>query len=139
MFPKKDPLDSCTNTAQSIASTCALNMILFITALQAPVVVILGASFQTAGNQHTLTCAATVSTYLSVTPTIEWSLPEGVKNSSITVGGQSTSGAITAKTLTFNPLRTSHGGVYQCTATINISGIELQSRTLSRTFRVQGT
>ena len=110
----------------------------FTTALQSPVVAILGAAFQTAGNQHTLTCTATVNTYLSVTPTIEWSLPESVGNSFITVGGQSTSGAITTKTLTFNPLHTSHGGVYQCTATVNISGFDLQSQTLSRTFRVQG-
>ena len=102
-------------------------------------VAILGASVQTAGNQHTLTCTATVNTYLIVTPTIEWRLPESVGNSSITTGGQSTSGAVSTKTLMFNPLRTSHGGVYQCTATVNISGFDLQSRTLSRTFRVQGS
>lgn len=108
-------------------------------ALQSPVVAILGASVQTAGNQHSLTCTATVNAYLIAAPTIEWRLPENVRNLSVTVGGQSTSGAISTKTLMFDPLHTSHGGIYQCSAQINISGFDLQSRTLSRTFRVQGT
>lgn len=108
-------------------------------ALQSPIVAVLGALIQTAGNQHTLTCSATVNAYLIVTPTIEWNLPGDPGDSFITIGEQSTSGAVSTKTLLFAPLRTSHGGVYQCTATINITGFDLQSRTLSRTFRVQGS
>ena len=40
-------------------------------------------------------------------------------------------------TLNFNPLRTSHGGVYVCEATVNISGILTQSQTASDTVHVQ--
>ena len=39
--------------------------------------------------------------------------------------------------LNFNPLRTSHGGVYVCEATVNITGIPPQSQTASDTVRVQ--
>ena len=99
---------------------------------------ILGASIQTAGNQHTLICTTTVSIYLIATPTIEWQPPESVSSSSIAIGEQSTSGAVSTKILMFDPLRTSHGGVYVCTAMVNITGFDVQRQTLSRTFRVQG-
>ena len=40
-------------------------------------------------------------------------------------------------TLNFNPLRTSHGGVYVCEATVNISGVLTESQTANDTVRVQ--
>ena len=59
-----------------------------------------------AGQSLTLTCSATVQEDIDVSPTLTWTR-DGVEQSSGSV-------------LTFDPLFTSHGGVYTCTARLNI-------------------
>ena len=88
-----------------------------------------------AGEQLMLTCTATVEEYLQATPTLTWRLP-GNTDDTLT-GLQSTLGTISTIVVSFNPLRTSHGGVYVCEATVNISGIAPQSKTANVTVHVQ--
>ena len=59
-----------------------------------------------AGQRLTLTCSATVKVSIDGSPTLTWTR-DGVEQSSGSV-------------LTFDPLRTSHGGVYTCTARLHI-------------------
>ena len=58
-----------------------------------------------AGESLTLTCSATVQEGISSSPTLMW-----------TSGSQQSTGS----SLTLNPLLTSHGGVYTCTARLTI-------------------
>ena len=60
----------------------------------------------TAGQFLTLLCSATVQEGIDVSPTLTWTR-DGVQQSSGSV-------------LYFEPLLTSHGGVYTCTARLNI-------------------
>ena len=59
-----------------------------------------------AGLPLTLTCSATVQECIDVSPTLTWTR-DGVEQSS-------------GLDLTFDRLLTSHGGVYTCTARLNI-------------------
>ena len=88
-----------------------------------------------AGSQATLTCLATVDEYLQTVPILTWLFVSSYTD--VTVGMQSTSGATSSLDLSFNPLRTSHGGVYMCQAIVNILGISTQSQTASETVTVQ--
>ena len=82
-----------------------------------------------------LICTATVQEYLQGVPTLTWRLPGNSGDTSI--GTQSTVGNTSNIELSFSPLRTSHGGVYVCEATINITGIPSRSQTASGTVLVQ--
>ena len=89
----------------------------------------------TAGDRYTLNCTATVEEYLIATPTLTWRLPGNTDDTSI--GEQLTVETTSAVMLTFNPLHTSHGGVYECTAAVNISGIDPRTETVNEIIRVQ--
>ena len=88
-----------------------------------------------AGDQHTITCTASVDEYLITTPILEWRLP--VNAAGISIGTQSTIGGISTTMLTFNGIRTSQGGVYGCRATVNIAGFQPLSQTDNQTIQVQ--
>ena len=90
-----------------------------------------------AGSQATLTCLATVDEYLQTVPTLTWQFPADSSHIDLSLGMQSTSGATSSLDLSFNPLHTSHGGVYVCQATVNISRISTRSQTASETVTVQ--
>ena len=77
-----------------------------------------------AGQPLTLTCSATVQEGIDVSPTLTWT-KDGVEQSSGSV-------------LTFDRLLTSHGGVYTCTARLNIpeAGVDVY-RTNTTTIVVQ--
>ena len=104
-------------------------------ALQAPIVTISAVPIPIASNQHTITCIATVEEYLIAIPTLEWRLPENAAGAS--TGIQSTAGTISTTTLTFSNIRTSQGGIYECRATINITGFNPLSQTANQTIQVQ--
>ena len=89
----------------------------------------------TAGGSYTLSCSVTYEEFLQITPTLKWTLPGTTDDT--TIGDQSNTENMSSISLNFNPLRTSHGGVYVCEATVNISGITLQSQTANETVRVQ--
>ena len=73
----------------------------------------------TAGFEHTLICRVTSAENLVSSPDVVWmnGLDSG---DAITVGQAVTEGSVTTRNLTFNPLRTSHGGMYTCMVAINI-------------------
>ena len=89
----------------------------------------------TAGGSYTLSCSATYEEFLQTTPTLKWTLPGTTDDT--TIGDQTNIENMSSISLNFNPLRTSHGGVYVCEATANISSITLQSQTANETVCVR--
>ena len=105
------------------------------TALNAPIVTISPMQILTAGDRHMLTCTATVDEFLIAAPILEWKPPKNAAG--VSIGTQSTIRSISTITLTFNNIRTSQAGVYECRTTINITGIEPLSQTANQTVQVQ--
>lgn len=88
----------------------------------------------TAGGLISLTCSATVDEYLQGTPSVRWQLPGNIGTSQ---GEQITTGTVSMRTLTLSPLRTSHGGLYVCEATVSIAGITPVSQNATEEVFVQ--
>ena len=80
----------------------------------------------TAGNDLILTCTVKVVEYLTVEPTVQWSGGSVGSGNGVMVADTTHSGVMSMKTLTFSPLRTSHGSRYTCQADINIPSIHLR-------------
>ena len=83
----------------------------------------------TAGNDLILTCNVTVVEYLTVEPTVQWSGDSVGSGNGVMVGDTTHSGVMSMRTLTFSPLRSSHGSLYTCQADINIPSIDLRKTT----------
>ena len=84
-----------------------------------PSVVTSSSSPSAAGETHSLTCDVTLAQDLRESPVIEWVGPEGpIEDGAVEGVTLSSSSPSTTMTLTFNPLRTSHGGVYWCRASV---------------------
>ena len=98
----------------------------YLTALPAPQVTITPSGNSTAGSPYTLTCTVMVVNGLAVVPQVMW-----LKNGTSVVGGNVTSGMVSANTTTltlqFNPLHTSNGGQYFCIANVSIPIISITS------------
>ena len=77
----------------------------------------------TAGQVYSLTCSVQVVDHLVVEPSVEWTRQDG---SQVTA----TSGS--SLLLNFNPLRTSDGNNYTCTATVNVPSVATVSGEESR-------
>ena len=82
-----------------------------------------GATVGTAGYEFHLTCIMTVVDHLTAdaTRTIQWSGGSVGLEDGVTESDTSHDGVNSMRTLTFNPLHTSHGVEYICQAEINIS------------------
>ena len=82
-----------------------------------------GATGGTAGYEFQLTCIMTVVDHLTTnaTQTIQWSGGSVGLEDDVTESNTSHDGVKSMRTLTFRPLRTSHGAEYICQAEINIS------------------
>ena len=122
-------------TAINISSTCFNPH----AALPASEVTIHGSGNTTAGEMYTLSCTATVVEDLVVVPILQWKYSNGSvvnSGSSFTLSAMITSGNATTYNLTFNPLRTSHGGEYTCRAIINISSISISGLSSSQSSEV---
>ena len=105
-------------------------------ALQAPDVIVSAIPLVTqAGDWHALHCTATVEEYQTATLTLEWRLPKNAGD--VVVGQQVTVENTSTISLIFNEIQTSQGGVYQCTATVNISGVDEQRQTANETVYVK--
>ena len=87
-----------------------------------------------AGEELQLICTVTTVDYLvaSAVLTVQWS-GGSVDESEVTESITNTSGVTSMKTLTFNPLLTSHGAQYTCTAIIDISSINVTVTNSSNT------
>ena len=91
-----------------------------------PVVIVSGDITMTAGEELQLICTVTTVDYLvaSAVLTVQWS-GGSVGESEVTESITNTNGVTSMKTLTFNPLLTSHGAQYTCTAIIDIPSINV--------------
>ena len=75
----------------------------------------------TAGEVYSLTCDVSLSQNLRQSPVIEWVGPDGnvIDNTTLRDVSLTSSSPFTTMTLLFNPLRTSHRGMYWCKATLS--------------------
>ena len=96
-----------------------------------PVVIVSGDITMTAGEELQLICTVTIVDYLvaSAVLTVQWS-GGSVDESEVT---ESTNGVTSMRTLTFNPLLTSHGAQYTCTALIDIPSINVMGTSSNST------
>ena len=74
----------------------------------------------TAGEVYSLTCDVSLSQNLRQSPVIEWVGPDGnvIDNTTLKDVSLASSSPSTTMTLLFNPLRTSHRGIFWCRATL---------------------
>ena len=97
------------------------------TALPPPNVMTTSSGTMSPGSSLTLTCTVEVVDGLIVHPAIEWT------KQAVGIGGNTalnsiSSGAVRTNntvTLSFNPINTSDAGQYTCTATVDISAINI--------------
>ena len=68
-------------------------------------------------------------------PSVTWIGP-GVGQTDVEQIGPMVSGAVTTLTLSFNPLRTSHGGQYTCRAVLDIPTAGVSQLTSSSFFNL---
>ena len=78
------------------------------------------------GREFVMTCTVTVVRGLTVIPEVIWTGPDGnlTETKDITMGYKQTSGLVTHRSLTLRSLQSSEGGLYSCTAAVDISGLE---------------
>ena len=100
-------------------------MIVLLSDLPDPEVTISGPTTATAGAQLVLTCTVRVVEHLISVPLVEWSGGSVGRGDGVIESNTTCDGVISKKTLTFNPLHTSHGALYTCTANINDQTINL--------------
>ena len=107
--------------------------------LPPPVLTITAPPTLTGGQIYTLDCSARTEDYVISVPSVEW-VNTGSTDSSITQPPQTNSTVSASRSLTFNPIRTSHGDSYTCQASANIplANISNRSNTDSQDVRVQG-
>ena len=77
-----------------------------------------------AGEVFQLICSVSVVEYRITEPTVLWSVGNG---DGVTESDTTVSGVTSIRTLTFSPIRTSHGTEYICQADINIPSISVMS------------
>lgn len=93
--------------------------------LPPPSVTVTSAHSPTAGQTHTLTCVSIVAEHLTERPVLEWLFID-VLNDVIQSEQISSGSTVSNRMLTFAPLRTTHGGIYTCQASINISRVNVR-------------
>ena len=109
------------------------------TELPEPEVIISGLTRGVAGEELHLTCAVTTIEHLALSAevTVKWTGP-GLADTAVREGDASAMDATTTmKTLTFKPLKTSHGAQYNCSASINIPPISVTSNSNNTNVLVQ--
>ena len=76
----------------------------------------------TTGQPLSLTCNVTVTVveYLVVVPVLEWVVSTGITP---LAGDTVTSGVVSTRTVSYDSLLTSHGGIYFCSANMTIPDI----------------
>ena len=111
-----------------------------IIAPSAPSIHISTAGSNTAGEVYSLTCDVSLSQNFRQSPVIEWVGPDGnvIDNTTLRDVSLTSSSPSTTMTLLFNPLRTSHRGVYWCRATLTDMGNYSIMSNLSVTISIEG-
>ena len=101
--------------------------------------IISGLTRGVAGEELQLTCAVTTIEHLapSAEVTVKWS-GTGLADTAVREDDASAMDTTTTmKTLTFKPLKTSHGAQYNCLASINIQQISVTSNSNSTNVLVE--
>ena len=82
----------------------------------------------TAGEVYSLTCDVSLSQNLRQSPVIEWVGPDEnrIDNTTLRDVSLTSSSPSTTMTLSFNPLRTSHRGMYWCRATLSDTAAKIE-------------
>ena len=107
---------------------CVHATISYPPALPAPTLTFIALPTVQAGASLTLNCSVSVVSNLASPPTILWT----------NISGQAlpSDGSGLTHTLTFDPVRTSHAGVYRCIATLNIEEVGIVSRVISDKYQL---
>ena len=100
---------------------------ILVSALPPPGVTMAFSGYSIAGQTYTLQCSASVVDGLMVLPDMK------IVHLNSTVISVMNSSSVE---YVFSPLRTSHGGQYTCTATVNIPQAEITDRTTSATENI---
>ena len=81
---------------------------------------------------YSLTCNVSVISGFANPPSVAWTLEEGTFNGSGITVSNSTGTLFSLSTLTFDPLRTSHGKVYTCGGSIASPALETPQTTTTQ-------
>ncbi len=77
----------------------------------------------TEGYEYTYLCSIVLNVDLEATPELVWVGPDGtpvINGSSVTVGQTETVGTETSLALSYEPLNSTHGGIYSCNITVHV-------------------
>ena len=80
-------------------------------------------------NSYYIYSTVKVKKFLIVEPTVQWSGGSVGSGNGVMVGDTTHSGVMSMRTLTFSPLRTSHGSLYTCQGEINMTSIDVRKTT----------
>ena len=96
------------------------NLKIFLAVPDPPAIEILSSGSSTAGEMYSLTCDVSLSQNLRQSPVIEWVGPDRnvIDITTLRDVTLTSSSPSTTMTLSFNPLRSSHRGMYWCRATL---------------------
>ena len=112
----------------------------FVLGLNAPDVMVTSEGEPTARNTYTLVCRVSLVEGLVVdpNPSVVWLDSSGrtVSGVNITAGRTSIEGNVVTRNLTFNFLRTSHGGKYTCQVNISVLSISIANLSNSTSTRI---
>ena len=78
-----------------------------------------------AGQRYTVSCTLTKQTALSATPGITWIDPNGVEVTGLVNSSNTGNTTVYSSLLEFNPLMTSHNGLYTCQVTLTSATLSL--------------
>jgi hypothetical protein len=103
-----------------------------------PVVTITAPPTPTGGESYTLDCSARTEDYVISVPSVEW-VNIDISDRNITQPRQTNGTVSASRSLTFNQIRTSHGGRYTCRARVDIplANIDDRANTAMEDIRVQ--
>ena len=97
-----------------------------------------GPTSPTAGQTYSITCFATTVDFIASVPKLKW-LSSSITNNSqhdIIVNDQVNGTVLVSRSLTFNHLKTSHGGRYTCQVRIDIPLADISDKSNNHTVDV---
>ncbi len=106
--------------------------------LPVPVVTITAPPTPTGGDSYTLDCSARTEDYVISVPSVEW-VNIDINDRNISQSRQTNGTVSASRSLSFNPIRTSHGGRYTCRGNVDIplASITNRANTAMEDIRVQ--
>ena len=125
----------CSRIALAVLEYFIMSNFTCILGLVAPTVMIKLEGDPTAGSSYTLVCQVTVTQGLVVNPDVVWLDSNGMTVSGL-MDRPSIENNVVTRTFTFNPLRTIHGGMYTCHASISLPSISIANLSNNSSTRI---